>query len=341
LNVSVGGTLLDGGDGWVRFLWDLANKPRESYGLVARNFLLDEGILPARMGSYRERGCLATHANAKDWMKSHEGYLLERIFRPTDGTGLPRALDVQDEDACPETFRLFDLDSDFPKADRRLHLLRVEELDFIAQRSGISAVELKQMAEEVLGSPGSAAAQKLNDVLSEWSRNVQVRPSFAAFLDDVIELFGDSPAEDPPNWADDLRDCLGLAHLDPSMRKTPLEVMVFRYPISEVPSLRGYRGVRPVVPPTVLDARPSDAFLPAPKGAKTGHVIQLSGDSRLRREVLHPVLAYEAKHLFRVGTLSRPVDWESLPEARGLHLHLVREFSGRPDYALETDGDLR
>jgi hypothetical protein len=238
------GTLGRGGDEWLRFLDRLGQDPRERYALVARNFLLDEGVVPERMESYGELNCLGEHADAAEWKGLHEGYLAERVFRPPDGPGLPRSIDPTDEDGCPESFRLFDASSDFPKADRKLHLIRVEQADFIAQKSSVPVSEIMSLAQEVVASPGSAAAQRLNDVLSKWARNVDLRPRFAAFLDDVIDLFGATPDADPPGWADTLRDSLGLA----------------------------------LVPPTVLDSFFSDAFFPAPRRAKTGHVVHLGGD---------------------------------------------------------------
>jgi hypothetical protein len=162
------------------------------------------------------------------------------------------------------------------------------------------------------------------------------------FLEDVEGLFGATPQDDPPGWADDLRDSLGLFHYDPGGRNGALDILVFRFPVAAVPKLKGLgRDRKPLVPPTVLDNRPSSAFFPAPRASLTGHVIDLSGRSQsLRREVLHPSVAFEAKHLFRIGTVVRPVDPATLPVARGLHISMVRQASGRSDYAAGTDGDL-
>lgn len=73
----------------------------------------------------------------------------------------------------------------------------------------------------------------------------------------------------------------------------------------------------------------------------TGHVVDLSAQARRpRREILHPGLAFQAKHLWKVGTIKKPVVPADLGVARGLHLLLVRQQSGRPDYAVGTDEDL-
>lgn len=109
-----------------------------------------------------------------------------------------------------------------------------------------------------------------------------------------------------------------------------------------VPRLRGLeRDRRPLLPPTVLDNTPSPAFLPAPRGSLCGHVVDLAARAgNLRREVLHPGVPFEAKHLWRVGTITRPAGLANLATARGLHLLMVRDVSRRRDYAMGTDEDL-
>jgi hypothetical protein len=335
------GALLRGGEEWVRFLSRLGVNPRGEHAFEARNFLLDEGIVPARVDSYAEADAMRGHATVEDWYGAHWTYLTERVFRPPAGDGLSRTLDPADEISCPETFRFLDPAAPFLSTDSRSHLIRVERMRFVAEFAGVELGELRSRAEGALRRDPDSI-RRLNDALNEWERNVEARPVFSAFWDDVADLFGDSPEEDSPGWEDVLRDSLGLLHHDPGARGTAIDVLVFKYPVSMVPKLKGLeRDQRPLVPPTVLDNSPSPAFLPAPRGSLTGHVIDLSAKATsLRREVLHPGVPFEAKHLWRIGTIRQPVDPRSLPLARGLHLLLVRDASGRKDYALGTDGDL-
>jgi hypothetical protein len=73
----------------------------------------------------------------------------------------------------------------------------------------------------------------------------------------------------------------------------------------------------------------------------TGAAVDLAGDADPpRREVLHPGIAFEPKHVFRVGTIRNPVSLGELPMVRGLHLVAVRTWSGRAEYAAGTDEDL-
>ena len=99
--------------------------------------------------------------------------------------------------------------------------------------------------------------------------------------------------------------------------------------------------MRPLLPPTVLDGRFSEAFCPSPRGGLCGHVLNLNPQRGvMRREVLHPRPCYRAAHLWRVGTVRKAVDRAKLPEARALHLLQLRDETGRNDYAEGTDRDL-
>jgi hypothetical protein len=335
------GALLRGGEDWVRFLSRLGSDAKGESAFTARNFLLDEGIVPTRVDSYAEAGAMKDHGTVEDWHGAHSTYLTERVFRDPTGDGLPRTLDPADEISCPESFRFLDPAAPFLPTDPRSHLIRVERLRFVAESAGVDPGDLRRIAEGAI-QHDSGLIRELNDILETWERVIEARPVFAAFWDAVADLFGETSADDPPGWEDALRDSLGLLHYDPRTRGGPIEVLVFKYPVSVVPKLKGLdRDRRPLVPPTVLDNTPSPAFLPAPRHSLTGHVVDLAAKTKeLRREVLHPGVPFEAKHLWRVGTIRQPADPASLPLARGLHLLMVRDASGRKDYALGTDGDL-
>lgn len=327
-------------DAWSGFLGRLSREVAGEHAFVARNFLLDEGVTPQRVASYGN--CMFDHGTVGAWQLAHGAYLAERVFRQSSTPGgLPLEVDPADDYSCPETFRYIDSESPFLVSDGRVHLIRLETLDFIARRAKVEIDRVRQLAEAVLSSKESEARDELDDVLARWAKDVEIRPVFTAFLEDVRDLFGARPEDDPPGWVDALRDRLGLCHHDPGEAGGPIEVLVFRYPVASVPALKHRRGLRPLVPPTVLDGNHSRAFCPAPRGGLTGHVVDLAGKTvRPHREVLHPTVAYGAEHVWRVGTIRKPVDFERLPDAREWHLRRVREISGRADYAETTDGDL-
>lgn len=332
-------------DGMTGFLKKLGVDRSLSRAFVARNFLLDEGVTAERYGSYDQCGAVADHGSYEAWKVAHNAYLTRRVFCPGSGTGPPGRLDPNDVDTCPETFRKIDPASPFQRTDVQLDLLRVERTGFIAEKSGEPADRIRQLAESVVdGSarPGDGVYQTLTDILDTWSFDIELRPVYAVFWQDLRDLFEPNDATD---WADQLRDRLGLVHLNPAARTcASIDVIVFRYPVADVPKMRGLSDTsdsRPLVPPTVLDGNHSPAFCPAPPGDLTGYTIDLAMDSPpMRQEVLHPTVAFSPAHVWRVGEISRTIDESRLSEAREWHLLAVREHTGRDDYATDTDADL-
>lgn len=311
--------------------------------LVARNFLLDEGILAERARSYQAAGAVSAYSSEDDWEAQHKAYLVKEIFLAPPGAGPPRELSRTEPDLCSETFRFIDPGSPYWRSDHRLHLIRVEEMGFISRVTRTPPDDLRYWAGELVNQGVSAPERgKLDAALRIWTKAIELRPVFSAYWADVEDLFGDKPGEDKAGWANALRNRLGLAHLNPAERGEAIEVLVFRYAISELPYLiEQGDGFRLLAPPTVLDGNFSPAFFPAPSGSATGYTVELSGDcDRLPQEVLHPPFGFQSSHLWRVGTIDQPFNSDELPTLRGLHLLCVRDRSGRADYAADTDEDL-
>ncbi|AUX34686.1 MULTISPECIES: hypothetical protein [Sorangium] len=336
-----GGGLFSAASEFAAFLSDTGLDPNGPVALPARNFLLDEGVSPSRVERYRDKGGVAAHGDIRAWLSAHQTYLAEHVFRPHGGT-VPTLIDPADPDECPETFADIDPGSPFLATDPRIHLVRTLEIGTVASLSKQPAEEIRTVAEALVSAPGADRARtRMDDILHEFARHCDLRPAFAAFWEDVSDLFGRTPADDALGWTDTLRDRCGLSHMDPGARRAPISVLIFRYPVADVPRRRGMRATQPLIPPTVLDCDPSPPFCPAPRTSPSGITVDLSGTSGVsRREVLHPFTAFRAAHVFRVGTIRRPVDLNLLHTARGLHLLEVRDLSRRPDYAAGTDGDL-
>jgi len=327
--------------GFSTFLEAISNDDTQ-YRFAARNFLLDEGVMPARCDSYRSSGAADAHADCHAWRGQHEKYLYQQVYRPGPGSGVPVRLEQSDEDLCPETFRFVNPNSPFAYSDKGLHLIRTEELSFIARYSGVPEDRLKDLAQDVAEHGTSAKSfAEFESSLRTWTKKIELRPVFAAFWEDLADLFGTTPGNDVSDWANRLRDRLGLAHYDPAQRGSSIDVLVFRYEIGCLAQIREFGpNVRALVSPTVLDGNLSYAFCPAPAGAKTGYTLDLSGANTPRREVLHPTLAFRARHLWRIGTITEPVDLSSFETLRGLHLLWLQGQTGVTDYAVDTDGDL-
>jgi len=341
---------------WLGFLSRVGSDLHTAHALTARNMILDEGVEAGRVESYRSAGCVADHGNAEDeksedqiqrWRQTHDAYLRKNVWVARDPRAPLDHFDPADVDSTPETFRYPGRDTTFESTGLHVDLIRVETMGFFV-RGGFSEDEIWELADRCLS--GDATAEKgLEDRIVQCVRKLESRPVYAGFWSEVADLFGKTPDADVPDWADRLRDRLGLAHLSPKSADQPKRILLFRYPVEVVPRLVGEHDRRPLRVPTVLDGSFSDAFCPAPLEQPTGHVVHLRGEAdrdedgqpRLRREILHPRFPFRAEQLFRRGSVREAVDPNLIPVARGVHLSFCRELAGRPDYALGTDGDLR
>ena len=331
------GLFSEGGGAFADFLSEVGQDLANSDGrFLGRNFLLDEGVLDSRASSYRMEGGAAGHADFHAWQDRHQHYLEGRVFleQPALG-GPPGILNPAQPAVCPETFRFSD-GFTFAAAKPDLDLLRVVNVRRVAEFARVAESELLDWAREVVVSkdPGSVAWQELSTRLGYWSSRLDLRPVYATFWEDQRDLF----EPERPNWADALRDRLGLLHLSPDKRGE-IPILVFRYPVREVPKHVQVRQGRPLAAPTVLDGALCEAFCPAPKGQACGRVLDLSGFEEPSREVVHPFLSYRVEHLFRLGSVRRSPP-PSLAEARTRHLLAIQDLCSRPDYGTGTDGDL-
>jgi hypothetical protein len=339
--LSGSGEFSKANDDFTRFL-DRDGSSDASRCFIARNFLLDEGVVPERTRSYAAAGAAANHASHEFWRVRHGDYLKRDVHVAVDG-GF--AL-LDPRDGIPETFRHPPRDGAFADADDGLHLVRLERLAPIATAAHDMPVhDLRRLMEEALGRPSGSAGRTddLDAALQLWHGIRDARPMFVALFEDVADILVDETGAAKSGWADELRDRLGLLHLQPSARGGPIDVALFRYAVKQVhhlPKDLGRSG-RPLVAPTVLDGSFSEAFCPAPAETQYGHTVDLGVHADPAcRELLHPHLRLERKHLWSVGRIKRNYDDGRLPDARALHLLSIRDATSRPDYAAGTDGDL-
>ena len=98
----------------------------------------------------------------------------------------------------------------------------------------------------------------------------------------------------------------------------------------------------PFAVPTVLEARNSEYFFPAPAGRGVGYTVDLraAGGQVLTREFLHVRLTYKAHHLLRVAQMTGPTPQVALAAARDAHLAGLRTRCTRPDYGAMMTGEV-
>lgn len=95
----------------------------------------------------------------------------------------------------------------------------------------------------------------VEDFLAYWNTARDTRPHFSTFFDEISDELA------APDWADRLRDRLGLAHYSAASRAIPVALMV--YPVSAVQKGLPENATALTVP-TVMDSKPWEYFFPLP-----------------------------------------------------------------------------
>jgi hypothetical protein len=179
------------------------------------------------------------------------------------------------------------------------------------------------------------AKYRLEEVCRSLNTNpYAIRPRFAAFAQEMQDEIDD------PNWAERLRDRLGLAHLPPpSNAFGPYPVVLMRYKVGEVADRAAHAGAdHALALPTALDAEPYEIFHPAPKSDTYGRTLNLAGCGdecdRLASEVLHLRLDYKPSHIWKVGAITTRADTspERVAQMRREHLFCLQYLSGNGDF---------
>lgn len=96
--------------------------------------------------------------------------------------------------------------------------------------------------------------------------------------------------------------------------------------------------------PTQLDGALNWYFFPAPTKLGYGRTLDLAKDEncdRLVSEILHRRIAYKPEHLYKIGTVSRPIPEIPLRELRNTHLWCLRIETDRDDFGEEIPDHVR
>jgi hypothetical protein len=169
----------------------------------------------------------------------------------------------------------------------------------------------------------------LQGFLDVWNEARDHRPAFAAWRDEVV---AETEADD---WADRLRNRMGLAHFRAAME--PLPVALMEYTVRDVKAEAAVVSAM-FTSPTVLDTEPWPQFFPAPRDIPYGRAMALApiGDeNQLLAEMLHTRLTYKPHHIRKLGLIAAPYREHDLRELRNTHLLALRIASGRDDFGEE------
>ena len=263
----------------------------------ADNFWFEERVPNRRIKHFE------THAQGKnDLFKAAIDYF--EIFVKVDG--IPSTFDNQ-----INTVDNIDLEND-------TKLIRMVRLTRGMMEQGINNLDYLRNSKE-----------SLKSFFANWKRDK--RPAFVTFFEDVEEELKHD------DWADRIRERLGLAHL-----KEGDSVALMCYTVGDVLQgieEEGWTGrVIPFVAPTVLDMKPSAYFFPSPKELTHGRAMPLyvvKDERNLVREILHLPFKFRAEHVLKLGTIRKVANPPSLREMRNSHLLALRVLSSREDFGEE------
>ena len=259
---------------------------------------------------------------------------LQRFESVAPDTPSPTSLRQWQKDYCetyvekddPDTFR-----DDLAPARLVPGLVDADQRIVRLEKVSIAALnEAGRTFDELVRAHDARDDAVLDVFLRGWNARRDGRPAFAAWKD---ELIGDLRF---PDWADRLRDRLGMAHHDPTPAN-PIPVILMEYCAADVLRAAARIGVRHAfVSPTVLDSPPWRWFFPSPAGLPSGRTMNLgAGSPGLLAEFLHVGMKYTRDHIAKLGHIVRPVPAIGMRDLRNRHLAWVRAASGRPDFGEE------
>ena len=212
-------------------------------------------------------------------------------------------------------------------------LVRIEALARPLQSSDLDLGGLTDLLQRADDGDGDAAPA-VRTFFDAWNQRRDARPAFAAFYDEVQE------ESDDADWPHALRDRLGLRHYGGGAE---LPVALMRYSLADVLLAQASRQLSAACAlPTVLDGGMHEFFFPVPREHPYGATMHLLPElaDTLTAEILHCRIDYQRKHLFRLGTITRPhqaTDY-SLRRARDLHLLALQLECAREDFGETLKG---
>lgn len=299
------------------FLRTAASSAALEHSAPAENHILEERVPDAREDDFLDlSGLTATPPpTINGWFKNLRDYGISRVARAMtsatfDTINRPNWLVLQ------------------PDWD----VVRIETVAGLCSRdraSGVDEAEAVTLIQELLDARHSGRSfdafreARLERWLDEVNDGSDQRPAFVApysEIETILKL---------PDWANRLRDALGLGHIRPSAGK-PTPVVLMQYNLERVS--RTYIG-RPAwaAAPTVLDdvptAGPNPCFFPAPaKSSKDGFGFTIdlnAAGGYFYSEFLHGRIAYTLADIRAIGEVTTDVTTVQISAARDRHRDLL------------------
>lgn len=299
-------------------LQSLASSPVIGELAPAENFLLDE-----RVSDYREQDYFdctgfgpVAGSTAGDWFEKHKVYASRRL----------RFL------SCTATFDVGNEPAHLA-INHEMDVVRVETLRSLCERGSVFAdiAELGRAIRDLLVARArhEAPDDTTSDYLANWLDRLNGasdrRAMFAAPFAEV------EPLLELPDWANQLRNALGLGHIG-AVGGISTPVVLFRYslerPRDEYRSQPAWAAT-----PTVLDdpgtSGLSPCFFPSPRKSappEYGFTVDLAGRDAAKSEFLHAPIKYTVDDISMIGEVTTDVTDSMIASARQSHFDRLRSL---------------
>lgn len=279
-----------------------ATDPDPHQRSCAHNLLMEARVSPTRLAAFEAD--VAPVRDPSDLRRRATDYY-ETFVRVS--RGVPHTFQDLNSTASPGTL------------SPEQKLVRLEAIGEALDKTGIGFDDLQR----ALNRHDRGSNTLVQFFLDQWNYRPDIRRnpvSFAAFKE---HLFAEVEKLD---WPDELRDRLGLPHLDPAAG--PIAVALMEYEVSEVLDTTEPVGASHVFcVPTALDAQPYAQFVPTPLTFTFGCPMALflaQSDEELIAEILHPRLSYRRRNLTKLGFIQRAPPLTDFVELRNNHLWALR-----------------
>ena len=300
---------------------------------IYENFAAEERVTDSRLQRYGHAlGSAPLHSLDAFRAQHRTRYLDECQFVDKDEGTVPHTFDANLNGA-----------NFWTGIDDHVVLYRLEQVSWALGGNSVDQAELELhvRAATAKTSPMPDTTRTfLQRVVDEWNGRRNLYPSFATTSDEVADFLA------RPDWANLLRDHLGLGHLNPAAGRTEA-VLLMRYTVKEVRAAKAARTQGFCIP-TVLDGTLNPCFFPTPAHAGTegavyeqGRAVNLApagteSDYRMGLELIHSYLDYRPEHIVRWGVISRPHQAD-LAQVRRWHQSWLQLNCDREDFACELD----
>ncbi len=283
----------------------------------AENYILDERLPDVREDEFFNFNGFNHIAYSKDsWFKQHTDYTKNYVALPV----------------VSGTFAAINRDNWIRGISPDWDVVRLETISGMSSRARGSEVDESEAAELIdkmllARNSGDSFDPFMEARLEKWIQRVNGggdrRPAFVAPFAEVESILAQ------PDWANRLRDSLGLGHIRP-WGGNPVTVVLMQYNLVRVHNAHIGKPAWAATP-TVLDdvsgQMPNHCFFPAPKKASSdsyGYTVDLAiTDATYRREFLHGHISYELADIRNIGFVTEDVLPARIAEARNSHCELL------------------